>query len=426
MSNLIADYFLPPPAVAPGKNPLFEALRPASFRGVPFEIEGTELEGGRRKQLHEYPERDEPYVKDLGRSARKIEFDAFVVGQDYQAKMEALLGALEAAGAGTLVHPWFGSLTVDAVTFRLRQDRSVGYAKFSLAFIESGALAFPSAVSSTAAASRTAAGNLESASVNRFAKLFAALNYVNYVAQRALTLYGTVLTFLANPVYAVSSALGFGGLAGNLGSLAAAFSTPLDLGWSMSGLLNISFLAKSGALTSSASTAAAKDAILIPLAATLVTMAQSTTLAAPVAVVSGSATVMQIGKNEAAIKANIRQLLLVQAVGLTSYFNCAVYDDVMALMAKLLAALDAEALLTVDDAVYDALIAARSAVFADLSSRASNSARLVTIVPPTVLPALVIAYDYYQDAGRADEIVARNKVANPGFLPPVGLRVLSQ
>ena len=49
----------------------WENLRPASFRGVAFEVESHSESGGRRIELHEYPLRDTPYAEDLGKKAGK-------------------------------------------------------------------------------------------------------------------------------------------------------------------------------------------------------------------------------------------------------------------------------------------------------------------------------------------------------------------
>ena len=45
----------------------WENLRPASFRGVAFEVGSHSESGGRRVELHEYPLRDAPYAEDLGK-----------------------------------------------------------------------------------------------------------------------------------------------------------------------------------------------------------------------------------------------------------------------------------------------------------------------------------------------------------------------
>jgi prophage DNA circulation protein len=436
------------------KQQLYEKLRPASFRKVPFMVDGTELETGRRVQINEYPQRDKPYSQDLGRATRRIEFDAFVIGEDYVEKANALLGAMEEYGSGALIHPWFGTLKVNVMNCRVVFDRGLGHAIFSLSFVESGDLAFPSSAASTAALSRKAAAKLEKASVSRFAKVFAVLNKINALAVKALTLYGKVLSFLSNPVFALASMLGFGDMLGNLGSLSALFGMPINLGWNFAGLLNLSGKAKTGVLTgivgvsavglatgitaaqltsstlstfglASGTTVAANDTLMMPIVRGLTRMAVDPVLAQPATRTYTTASAAQMNANEAAILANTRQLLLVQAVGLSSYLDCSIYDDVLALKNELAAALDAETLVTDDDDLYQALMEARAAMCRDLTERSRKSARLTTLTPADVLPMLVMAYDYYENAGRDAEITQRNKIRHPGFVPVAPLRVLS-
>ena len=66
---------------------------------------------------------------------------------------------------------------------------------------------------------------------------------------------------------------------------------------------------------------------------------------------------------------------------------------------ELIAVIDQESLIA-SDKVYHALMQARSAVWKDLTTRARENARLTTLTPNEVLPALVLAYDYYEDANR--------------------------
>lgn len=432
LSSLIPDSLLDIQS-KPTVPPLKESLRPASFRKIPFQVESTEFETGRRTQVHEYPQRDKPYSQDMGRSARHIEFDAFVIGADYVKQANNLLGALEAGDSGTLVHPWFGTLKVNVDRCRVSFDNGLGIARFSLAFIEAGELSFPNPANSTKALSRAAAEKLESASVGWFGqvvaftgqlkavagKITAIASQISSIIDQGLTIYGQVLQFVSNPVFALSSLLGFGSLPGNINSLAGLFSSPVDLGWSFAGLLNVSSLAKDGTLT-------AADVILTNMVRGLTQMSQNTALAAPVIPSFTTATTAQALSNQFAILANTRHLLLVQAVGLSSYLSCSVYDDTVALKNELCAALEAEAAQATDDTLCFALQDARSAVWEDLTTRARDSARLTTIIPDDVMPTLVIAYDYYDDATRDQEIVTRNKISNPNFTPVLPLKVLSQ
>ena len=337
---------------------------------------------------------------------------------DYVDKANALLGALEEFGSGQLVHPWLGTLKVNVTGCSVAFDRGLGLAKFNLSFVESGELTFPSSANSTAALSRIAATGLQTTSESWFAKVFKVAGYVIDVTDKAFVVYGNVLQFMANPAFALASLTGYSSLPGNLLSLKALFTNPIGLASAFAGLLDLSGIATANNITGS-------DAVALPIVRGLTRMATDRSLANPTVTNAGTATAEQIAANQLAILANTRQLLLVQAVNLSSYLACTIYDDTLALKNELAAALDAETLLATDDDVYQALMEARRAMWDDLTVRSRNSARLLTITPPDVLPALVIAYDWHEDAGRDLEIVARNKIRHPGFCPVLPLRVLS-
>jgi len=89
-----------------------DKLLPASFRAVEFFIASAEDVMGRKTIVHEYPDRINPYVEDLGEVTRKITFNAYVLGKDYLDKRVALEKALAKKGAGTLIHPYYGSIYV--------------------------------------------------------------------------------------------------------------------------------------------------------------------------------------------------------------------------------------------------------------------------------------------------------------------------
>lgn len=129
-----------------------ENIRQASFRGVPFNVHGAQANFGRRTVTHEYPQRDKPYIEDLGKAAREFTIQAFVVGDDYFAKRDRLSGALEQGGPGTLVHPFYGSLNASVKSFTVTESsREGGMASFAITFFESGELQFPTQGSDTKA-----------------------------------------------------------------------------------------------------------------------------------------------------------------------------------------------------------------------------------------------------------------------------------
>ena len=62
----------------------------------------------------------------------------------------------------------------------------------------------------------------------------------------------------------------------------------------------------------------------------------------------------------------------------------------------------------------------------NLTTKAESQARLVTYTPSAVMPAVVVAYEFYEDANRDLEIVERNDIVRPGFVPVAPLKLLSE
>ncbi|MDR8532995.1 DNA circularization protein [Serratia nevei] len=84
-----------------------------SFRGVSFYTFREQRQtGGRRIVKREYPLRDEGGAIDLGRKLTERTFTACLLGKNAKAQCDALLEALDAAGAGELMHPEYGTLSV--------------------------------------------------------------------------------------------------------------------------------------------------------------------------------------------------------------------------------------------------------------------------------------------------------------------------
>lgn len=119
-------------------------LRNASFRNVPFEVERHSLSGGRRVVSHEYPNRDVPYVEDLGAKQRSFSLTAFVVGTDYMTKRDSLIKALEAPGIGVLIHPYLGTMNVMVSTYSMDESNdNGGMASFSIEFVQAEVVKYP-------------------------------------------------------------------------------------------------------------------------------------------------------------------------------------------------------------------------------------------------------------------------------------------
>jgi prophage DNA circulation protein len=151
-----------------------ERLLSASFRGVPFFVERSEYEGGRKVVAFDYPQRDTPFVEDLGRRGRIFPTDAYVIGDDYFTDRDALTSALEQAGPGTLIHPYHGSRLVIPGVFRISETVEEGrMARFSIEFLETEAKPFsPSIVSAPGARVGVSSARALTAVQNAFTKAY--------------------------------------------------------------------------------------------------------------------------------------------------------------------------------------------------------------------------------------------------------------
>lgn len=390
---------------------LQDQLRPASWRGVAFAVEEAGASVGRRVQVHEYPKRDKPFVEDLGRGLRTVPVTAVIVGLDYIERVSRLLAEAEKPGAGTLVHPWLGTMQVTlSEPARVQfSSKGLGRAVVDFVFVEAGELLFPVAQPATQQAAREQADKLSAASQGDFAESFKTDGAADFVGQDAID----KLREVADSVAAgLSSIPGLGSLASVAGKAAqwqALINNPAALARSLAGSLGLSGLIGAAGDVSG---------LIRGLLSFIGGFGDS---GAPAVLSPGRA---QAHANSVAVTGLVRRVLLAQAVGASASYPADVFDDAVSLRDQLLAAIDAEALLA-GDAAYRALLASRASVWRDLTDRSQGSARLRTVRPLVPVPALVLSYDLYEDAARDAEIVARNGVRHPGFVPASDIRVLS-
>lgn len=386
-------------------------LQPATLAGAPFEVESAELTLGRRVQTHEYPGRDKPYTEELGRAARKVSIEAFLVGDDFMAKRDKLLAVLESGGAHELVHPWHGRMTVNVDgDCRVRHGAREGrYCAVSISLVEAGELAFPAASASTGAQSLLGADALKTASIDDFMTSFSLDGMPEFGVTDAVSSATLMLGKLDGALLSLGGVLK--SPARLIGDVTALLYAPQTFAQRLYGLFN------SG--SSFISLGDRRD--LQRTQATVGAVGQFPTTARSA---STTPTRTRMFDNRDALSALVRRTLLVQASGMSAAVPVRVYDDGAALRSGLTDAIEAESY-TANDTVYPALQSLRVKAHADLTARLRDSARLRDVTPREVVPALVLAYDLYENPAREDEIVARNKLRHPGFVPAEQMKVLS-
>lgn len=412
-----------------------EALRPASFRGVPFEVESDSSPAGRRTQTHEFVQRDAPFVEDLGRVTREFRLVGFVSGADCLLRRDALLAALDTPGPGELVHPWLGRLTVTAADgCEYSHDRREGgVVRFSLVFIEAGEKGFPVGTPNTGRQVSRSKTDLVDVAKEQFGTAMAAVNTgrakVTTLQTAMLGPYNAAQAHFGEALRAVDSVGGFvdklvtapasylslfsslsGGASGLAGvSRFSSFGASLQalLGKSQSVRLLSSGYAYAGDSTTSqiarAGQRLVRDALLADLADDAAAVPSLPPPLRPPAVPALNQQVAQpVARDEVPVTDDV--LTVRNAV------NEAFWS----------AALDA------DHVQFEQVEATRKAIYRHLTAVAAAGVRLVEFTPRAAEPALVTAYRRFGDASRAGEIVTRNRIRHPGFVPPTALQVAQE
>jgi len=391
-------------------------LQKASFRGVAFEVESDDATFGRRVEVHEYPQRDMPYAEDLGRKARERTLTAFVIGDDYLTKRDALLAAVEKAGAGELVHPYYGRMTVTVTNVQVSHTYTEGgMCRFQISFVESGELTYPVALNAPGAQSLAAVDALETTCKANFIDGFSVDNLSDFAVQDAVGTFSSALD-------SIDTALsGVGGVLGDPLSLMkldlpTLVRTPSELANRFFALFS-----KGNAVISSVSGLSDVSSLNFLRAFSTLRLAS---LFGNGSSTGNTPTRTSMAQNRVAINTLVRQTLIAQTSGMVATMPLPVYDDAVVLKNEVLAAVDTESAIANDD-TYLALKNLRVKTYSDMNNRIASAARLQVIQPKEVMPALVLAYDLYEDTSRDAEIISRNKIRHPGFVPANSIKVLS-
>lgn len=416
---------------------LSEQLQPASFRGVPFEVEASGITVGRRTVVHEYPQRDRPYVEDMGRATRNITLQCFVVGSDYLEQAQTLMHELEEPGPGTLIHPWLGEMEVTITSVsELQFDQGLGVASVTITATEAGDLEFPAVTADEDTEALEAADAVEKSAVDKFCEDFD-LSTINDWVDSALE--GSLLDAL-NFVSAgdLGKLFDYAEGVANLADKAIALlsTDPKIFATRLAGALGLS----RWATTVSAWRGVAKSLKNLCKHDKLKarTKAYAERKGEPMSDVT-----RQVMKSQAAIETLVRQLLIAQMVGVSTLVATSKdvsspdgeedtrtttrsYDEIVELRDELCQVLDDELLMEESDEMYQTLDEARTAIFDVLTHKADALQHVVIVKPDDVFPAVVLAYDYHDDADRDLEIARRNSVEHEGFCPASELRVLSE
>jgi prophage DNA circulation protein len=113
------------------------SFAPASFDGLPFYVDAQELEEGRRVLTQEYPGAEDHDNEDLGLNATRFEITAYFASDNADNDAQALRARLRIEGPGLLTLPMFGAVQARAVRWRPGwQQQRLNYVGFQVVFVE--------------------------------------------------------------------------------------------------------------------------------------------------------------------------------------------------------------------------------------------------------------------------------------------------
>jgi len=389
--------------------------RQAKFRGISFFVPSSETAGGRRGAIFEFPKRDTPFIEDMGRKARKFSIDAIIVGDDYMQIRNDLIQALEKKGSGKLVHPYLGTLDVFCTDYSFRETSNEGrMVSFTISFAESGLLQFPNTIIDT---------TTNAALKKRNALQKAKLNYMNRMldlkrARRPIStqwdlMFDTVefgLTVLNDAKKTVSSVSSYQRDLTNLFDKLK--SAIFDDDFLSDSFLNLMTFGTNEDDEAPADETNAKNQLdemkLMFDFAPLQTITED---------------------DPSLIFADFYQFnSVINALGLMTIIEYDSVDESQEIKQGIFAKLDEIMLSIDDDELYDSLYDLQTAVTQDLEIRVNELPRLTEYIPIISLPALVIAHELYGNIDEEQDLVDRNHVSNPNFVPgsqPIEVKIFA-
>ncbi len=380
------------------------------FRDVPFQIESGDDERSQSIVTHEFPARDKPFLESLGKKANRFTIEAFLIGDDYLEQRDNLQNACLQSGPGTLVHPFYGDLTVHCESIRTRNDRSeMRMVRISMSFIEVGDLVPIVSVVDTKSAVELSAREVIAAQKTSFEKVFdfASLPYAK--SQAVLDQVNTSIEKIGKARQLVAQAPAFASQIQNIGgSVSTLLNDVLALADEFIFVLTFGFLTQD---TDSDSIPDARQSF-----GELSSFFRYESEVVPSSDASDN------------IDSLIRGVSIAQGGHMLSLIGFDSVEEAFSFRKILLDAIDSlQDSENIPDAIFDTMSDLRANVEKDINSLLGGLPRITEIILPEATPALVLSYRLYGNLNSEDGIIKRNHIQHPGLVPnDVPIKVLTR
>ncbi|MGR2663122.1 DNA circularization protein [Chromobacterium haemolyticum] len=434
-----------------------------SWRGRPFYFKSAGAEVGRRNVLHEYPYRDIPYGEDLGRAARVYRVTALFIGPTAKQDLQLLLDDLEASGPGELDHPYHGRLLCQLQGKATVRDPDFvgGVTEVEMVFVEAGQNLEPNAADDTDAqldetADEALATSAEELSSNWLEDIAGLAEEAAAVVEQLCATLESFLAPLEQALAAVDRIINavqriinaplalVGRIQGRIQSLIGRLGNPFSGLSSWRKLLRGDVLhpyqtlepnrgrrpasppgasRPGGMPAGGVANNSARPAWAVAAAQRIASQQRAGGVQASSRGAAQSGQAQMLPLMPPSLTDFVRRVLVIEAARSIPRARFESKAELQQAREVILDALNVE-LQAAPDTLYPAMQALRQAVARSLAARAPTVAELDIITTHATLPALVVAYRATGGVEVAADLVSRNGVRNPGFVPPGRLEVL--
>lgn len=408
--------------------------RSASFRGVTFEVKDRSFTSGRRTQVHEYPNKDTPYTEDIGKKAQSFQVQAFVIGDNYAARRDALIRACEREGSGILIHPDYGTKNVncDGITVKESSEQR-RMAVIDMTFIEAGEKAMPSIATDWLGSITGSVRSLIDSARDSFVSIYRISSGISELTG----LIGEISDVCVDVVEGISSGIGYtsglkSDITGNINSVADVIKTATgmknnakvyahapakmaeDIETSYSAITELVGKSDANTATSLDSVKTGVDVKAFKTVQKLSSASNATKTANMVNNATAEKTCMQ------QLEQYTKQLVVACEAQTIAKINFASTDEANEVLEQFLT--DVEEVEFFEDIepaneIIEALRDLKRNVVEYVREIIVQLPQTKTINLGETTPSLVLAYELYEDLDRADEIVKKNAIKYPQFLP---------
>ncbi|GHD60405.1 DNA circularization protein [Jeongeupia chitinilytica] len=398
-------------------------LKPASWRGIRFMVEDCLESGGRRVDVSEYPFRDAPFVVDLGAKAGELLVSGYLLASELGAALwptsQQLFDALQSDGSpGELVLPEGGAQQRRPMGIARRTcSGDPGIVRFDLTFAPLGKNEFPTRTADAQSGVRDAGAATVDGATASMASVWSVVGQSSAALEK-----------LANQVEGYVDQLtelaGMGDLLSGLNDLilqgtrisndiARLIRAPEELAQQLT-----SMTASVGRMFSRPADAVRSyQTFFDGLRPKGTPRASTPQPAQPKAGVPRDPySLAAPPDNSRALTELMERSCLSEAGILLPSATYTTWDDARAACDQLVQRID-RIQPAAPDAVYEPMSLLRLGLLSTVPDPTERLPRLVTVTPPTTLPALVLAYTYCGDPYQADDLVQRNGISRPGFVP---------